>query len=87
MINIPFQQHRERHVWQQCECKYFKIVSIEWGNVGFIFQDYLSDTESSEDEIEPKLKYVRLLNDIPSILLKSCATSIAVHPKVTICDN
>lgn len=46
------------------------------------FQDYMSDSESSEDEIEPKLKYVRLSNDIQSILLKSSATSIAVHPKV-----
>lgn len=43
--------------------------------------DYMSDTESSEDEIEPKLKYVRLSNDLQSILLKSSATCIAVHPK------
>ncbi|KAJ8916506.1 hypothetical protein NQ315_000148 [Exocentrus adspersus] len=43
--------------------------------------DYTSDTESSEDEIEPKLKYVRLSNDLQSILLKSSATCIAVHPK------
>lgn len=42
----------------------------------------MSDTESSEDEIEPKLKYVRLSNDLQSILLKSSATCIAVHPKV-----
>ncbi|CAG9814950.1 unnamed protein product [Phaedon cochleariae] len=43
--------------------------------------DYTSDTESSEDEIEPKLKYVRLSNGLQSILLKSSATCIAVHPK------
>ncbi|KAJ8956298.1 hypothetical protein NQ318_015034 [Aromia moschata] len=43
--------------------------------------DYMSDTESSEDEIEPKLKYARLYNDLQSILLKSSATCIAVHPK------
>ncbi|XP_074029511.1 vacuolar protein sorting-associated protein light [Leptinotarsa decemlineata] len=43
--------------------------------------DYTSDTESSEDEIEPKLKYVRLSNDLQSILLTSCAKCIAVHPK------
>ncbi|CAH1107551.1 unnamed protein product [Psylliodes chrysocephalus] len=40
-----------------------------------------SDTESSEDEIEPKLKYVRLSNDVQQILLTSSATCIAVHPK------
>lgn len=44
----------------------------------------MSDNESFEDEIEPKLKYVRLSNDVQSILLKSSATSIAVHPKVMI---
>ncbi|KAK9887593.1 hypothetical protein WA026_023476 [Henosepilachna vigintioctopunctata] len=38
-----------------------------------------SDTE--EEEIEPKLKYIRLSNDIQSILLKSAATCICVHPK------
>lgn len=42
----------------------------------------MSDAESSEDEIEPKLKYARLSNDIQNILSKSSATSIAVHPKV-----
>lgn len=44
----------------------------------------MSDAESSEDEIEPKLKYARLSNDIQNILSKSSATSIAVHPKVMI---
>lgn len=44
----------------------------------------MSDTESSEDEIEPKLKYARLSNDIQNILSKSSATSVAVHPKVFI---
>ncbi|KAG5873450.1 hypothetical protein JTB14_007217 [Gonioctena quinquepunctata] len=43
--------------------------------------DYTSDTESSEDEIEPKLKYVRLSNDLQNILLRSSAKCIAVHPK------
>ncbi|CAH1988112.1 unnamed protein product [Acanthoscelides obtectus] len=43
--------------------------------------DYTSDPESSEDEIEPKLKYVRLSNDLKSIFHKSSATCIAVHPK------
>ncbi|CAH0548772.1 unnamed protein product [Brassicogethes aeneus] len=43
--------------------------------------DCMSDTESSEDEIEPKLKYIRLSNDLQSILLKTSATCIAVHPK------
>ncbi|XP_056634578.1 vacuolar protein sorting-associated protein 41 homolog isoform X1 [Diorhabda sublineata] len=43
--------------------------------------NYSSDTESSDDEIEPKLKYVRLSNDVQNILLTSSATCIAVHPK------
>ncbi|XP_045469262.1 vacuolar protein sorting-associated protein 41 homolog [Harmonia axyridis] len=38
-----------------------------------------SDTE--EEEIEPKLKYARLSNDLQSILFKSEATCICVHPK------
>ncbi|XP_015836358.1 vacuolar protein sorting-associated protein 41 homolog isoform X2 [Tribolium castaneum] len=40
-----------------------------------------SETESLEDEIEPKLKYVRLSNDLQNILLTSSATCIGVHPK------
>lgn len=44
----------------------------------------MSDTESSEDEIEPKLKYARLSNGIQNILSTSSATSVAVHPKVFI---
>ncbi|XP_019871833.1 vacuolar protein sorting-associated protein 41 homolog [Aethina tumida] len=43
--------------------------------------DCVSDTESSEEDIEPKLKYVRLSNDLQSILLKTSATCIAVHSK------
>ncbi|XP_060533869.1 vacuolar protein sorting-associated protein 41 homolog [Cylas formicarius] len=43
--------------------------------------DYTSDSDNSDDEIEPKLKYVRLSNDLQSILLKSSATCIAVHTK------
>lgn len=50
-------------------------------NFEVIFQD-TSDTESLEDEIEPKLKYVRLSNDLQNILLTSSATCIGVHPKV-----
>jgi hypothetical protein len=34
------------------------------------------------EEIEPKLKYVRLANDLKSILTKDAANCIAVHPKV-----
>lgn len=43
--------------------------------------DTHSDTESLEEEIEPKLKYIRLANDVQMILLKDVASCIAVHPK------
>ncbi|XP_066257925.1 vacuolar protein sorting-associated protein 41 homolog [Euwallacea similis] len=43
--------------------------------------DCMSDSEYSEDEIEPKLKYVRLGNDLKKILNKTSATCIAVHTK------
>lgn len=42
----------------------------------------MSDSEYSEEEIEPKLKYVRLSNDLKVILNTTSATCIAVHTKV-----
>lgn len=39
------------------------------------------DSTASE-EVEPKLKYVRLTNDLQSILTKDAASCITVHPKV-----
>lgn len=44
----------------------------------------MSDSECSEDEIEPKLKYVRLSNDLTRILSTTSATCIAIHTKVPI---
>lgn len=43
----------------------------------------LLDQELSEDEeeMEPKLRYERILNDMPEILRKDAASCIAVHPK------
>ncbi|KAL1502552.1 hypothetical protein ABEB36_007677 [Hypothenemus hampei] len=41
----------------------------------------MSDSEYSEDEIEPKLKYVRLGNDLKMTLNNTSATCIAVHTK------
>ncbi|KAF5291751.1 hypothetical protein FQA39_LY14239 [Lamprigera yunnana] len=40
-----------------------------------------SDTESLEEEIEPKLKYIRLANHLQRILLKDAVSCIAVHPR------
>lgn len=48
------------------------------------FQDGTASESSLEEEIEPKLKYVRLSNDLQSIFIKSTATCIAVHRKVFI---
>lgn len=39
------------------------------------------DTDSIDEEVEPKLKYVRMTNDIQNILLKDAASCIAVHSK------
>ncbi|XP_049953703.1 vacuolar protein sorting-associated protein 41 homolog isoform X1 [Schistocerca serialis cubense] len=36
---------------------------------------------SSSDEIEPRLKYVRMTNDVLKILNKDAASCMAVHPK------
>lgn len=43
--------------------------------------DVMSESECSEEEIEPKLKYVRLKNDLKNILDNTSATCIAVHTK------
>lgn len=43
--------------------------------------DCQSDTESIEEEIEPKLKYIRLANHLQRILLKDAISCIAVHPR------
>ena len=45
--------------------------------------DYAVDDEEDEEEVEPKLKYERLSNDIAAILKKDAASCIAVHPKVS----
>lgn len=43
---------------------------------------FVADDEEEEEEVEPKLKYERLSNDIANILKKDAASCIAVHPKV-----
>jgi len=48
-------------------------------------QSNQEDSDSSEiDEIEPRLKYVRIRNDLEHILQNDAASCIAVHPKVKI---
>ncbi|XP_019888291.2 vacuolar protein sorting-associated protein 41 homolog isoform X1 [Ooceraea biroi] len=45
-------------------------------------QSNQEDSDSSEiDEIEPRLKYVRIRNDLEHILQNDAASCIAVHPK------
>ncbi|GIZ02898.1 vacuolar protein sorting-associated protein 41 homolog, partial [Caerostris extrusa] len=41
-----------------------------------------TDSDDTEEEIEPKLCYERLANDVPNILKKDAASCIAVHTKV-----
>lgn len=43
---------------------------------------FVADDDDDEEEVEPKLKYERLSNDITVILKKDAASCIAVHPKV-----
>ena len=43
---------------------------------------FVADEDDDEEEVEPKLKYERLSNDIANILKKDAASCIAVHPKV-----
>ena len=38
-------------------------------------------------EVEPKLKYERIANDLTSILSKDAASCIAVHTKVILSDS
>ncbi|KAF8771255.1 Vacuolar protein sorting-associated protein like [Argiope bruennichi] len=40
-----------------------------------------TDSDDTEEEIEPKLCYERLSNDVPNILKKDAASCIAVHTK------
>ncbi|XP_046655188.1 vacuolar protein sorting-associated protein 41 homolog [Daphnia pulicaria] len=42
---------------------------------------FVADDDDEEEEVEPKLKYERLSNDITVILKKDAASCIAVHPK------
>lgn len=39
------------------------------------------DSDSEVDEVEPRLKYVRMRNDLDHILQNDAASCIAVHPK------
>ena len=47
-----------------------------------VSNEFAADDEEEEEEIEPKLKYERLSNDISQILKRDAASCIAVHPKV-----
>lgn len=50
-----------------------------------IIKDQESDSCTEEEEVEPKLKYVRLTNDLKkNILISDSVSCIAVHPKVSI---
>lgn len=40
-----------------------------------------NDDSEIDDEVEPRLKYVRMRNDLVNILQKDAASCIAVHPK------
>ncbi|KAG8177167.1 hypothetical protein JTE90_021761 [Oedothorax gibbosus] len=40
-----------------------------------------TDSDDTEEEIEPKFCYERLLNDVPNILKKDAASCIAIHTK------
>ncbi|CAG2062815.1 unnamed protein product [Timema podura] len=44
--------------------------------------DFESGSDMEEEEDEPKLKYVRMTNDLRNILTKDSASCIAVHPKL-----
>lgn len=48
-------------------------------------RSFVADDEEEDEEIEPKLKYERLSNDIAHILKNDAASCIAVHPKVSNC--
>ena len=44
-------------------------------------QNNQDDSDSEIDEVEPRLKYVRMRNDLEDILQNDAASCIAVHPK------
>ncbi|XP_053997845.1 vacuolar protein sorting-associated protein 41 homolog [Hylaeus anthracinus] len=44
-------------------------------------QNNQDDSDSELDEVEPRLKYVRMRNDLERILQNDAASCIAVHPK------
>lgn len=72
--------------WSKCKnkIKYKNYVSF----LIFYFQTERSDDEdndsTSSEEIEPKLKYQRMSNDLKNILTKDAVSCITVHPKVSI---
>lgn len=53
-------------------------------NVFFNFRyDQDPETESTEEEVEPKLKYVRISNDLQNILSKDAVSnSLTIHSPI-----
>lgn len=45
-------------------------------------QNNQDDSDSEVDEVEPRLKFVRMRNGLEHILQNDAASCIAVHPKV-----
>ena len=68
------------------ECDLYAIVIVMFGDFlpqeGESVSDADDKDSTASEEVEPKLKYVRLTNDLQSILTKDAANCIAVHPKV-----
>lgn len=52
-----------------------------WGSCSQEEETAAADTDSIDEEVEPKLKYVRMSNNLKDILLKDAASCIAVHSK------
>lgn len=50
--------------------------------IGLFQEEQSNQDDSGTDEIEPRLKYVRLRNDLERILQNDAASCFAVHPKV-----
>ena len=51
------------------------------GETDNVEDDDDDDEEEEEEELEPKLKYERLGNDLTHILSKDAASAMSVHPK------
>lgn len=74
---------RKKYEWNYKNIIYKTLIGPIFNELNFqTDQNNQDDSDSEVDEVEPKLKFVRMGNDLEHILQNDAASCIAVHPKV-----